>query len=145
MADKIEVTIDVIVHATEDISKIFQSFEEILEVVEEDFNTVETTGYFENPIILLNSKLVKNQAQEFIKKLVKLLPVDQVNDLIEEIEERTIDSRFHFRLDKQELIKGKLIISHKDTIKIKIHTPIYNKNDTIKIFTKILQTVNWIK
>jgi RNA binding exosome subunit len=142
MADKIEVTIDVIVHATEDISKIFQSFEEILEVVEEDFNTIETTGYFENPIILLNSKLVKNQAQEFIKKLVKLLPVDQVNDLIEEIEERTIDSRFHFRLDKQELIKGKLIISHKDTIKIKIHTPIYNKNDTIKIFTKILQTVN---
>ena len=142
MANKIEVTIDVIVHATEDISKIFQSFEEILEVVEEDFNTVETTGYFENPIILLNSKLVKNQAQEFIKKLVKLLPVDQVNDLIEEIEERTIDSRFHFRLDKQELIKGKLIISHKDTIKIKIHTPIYNKNDTIKIFTKILQTVN---
>tara|TARA_B100001105_G_scaffold77755_1_gene61528 strand:+ start:76 stop:504 length:429 start_codon:yes stop_codon:yes gene_type:complete len=142
MADKIEVTIDVIVHATEDISKIFQSFKEILEVVEEDFNTVETTGYFENPIILLNSKLVKNQAQEFIKKLVKLLPVDQVNDLIEEIEERTIDSRFHFRLDKQELIKGKLIISHKDTIKIKIHTPIYNKNDTIKIFTKILQTVN---
>ncbi len=142
MADKIEVTIDVIVHATEDISKIFQSFEEILEVVEEDFNTIETTGYFENPIILLNSKLVKNQAQEFIKKLVKLLPVDQVNDLIEEIEERTIDSRFHFRLDKQELIKGKLIISHKDTIKIKIHTPIYNKNDTIKIFSKILQTVN---
>ena len=142
MANKIEVTVDVIVHATEDISKIFQSFEEILEVVEEDFNTVETTGYFENPIILLNSKLVKNQAQEFIKKLVKLLPVDQVNDLIEEIEERTIDSRFHFRLDKQELIKGKLIISHKDTIKIKIHTPIYNKNDTIKIFTKILQTVN---
>jgi Protein of unknown function DUF54. len=61
---------------------------------------------------------------------------------LKKIEERTIDSRFHFRLDKQELIKGKLIISHKDTIKIKIHTPIYNKNDTIKIFTKILQTVN---
>ena len=142
MADKVEVTIDVIVHATEDISKIFQSFEEILEVEEEDFNTIETTGYFENPIMLLNSKLVKNQAQEFIKKLVKLLPVDQVNDLIEEIEERTIDSRFHFRLDKQELIKGKLMVSQKDTIKIKIHTPIYNKNDTIKIFTEILQTVN---
>ena len=142
MADKIEVTVDVIVHATEDISKIFQSFNEILEIEEENFNRIETTGYFENPIILLNSKLVKDQAQKFIKKLVKLLSIDQVNNLIEEIEERTIDSRFHFRLDKQELIKGKLIISHKDTIKIKIHTPIYNKNDTIKIFTKILQTVN---
>jgi len=140
MADKIEVTVDVIVHATEDISKIFQSFEEILEIKEEDFTTTETTGYFENPIILLNSKLVKSQAQKFIKKLVKLLPTDQVNNLIEEIEERTIDSRFHLRLDKQELIKGKLIVSQKDTIKIKIHSPIYNKKDTIKTFTEILHS-----
>ena len=140
MADKIEVTVDVIIHATEDISKIFQSFEEILEIKEEDFTTTETTGYFENPIILLNSKLVKSQAQKFIKKLVKLLPMDQVNDLIEEIEERTIDSRFHLRLDKQELIKGKLIVSQKDTIKIKIHSPIYNKKDTIKTFTEILHS-----
>ena len=142
MADKIEITVDVIIHATEDISKIFQSFEEILEIKEEDFTTTETTGYFENPIILLNSRLVKSQAQKFIKKLVKLLPMDQVNNLIEEIEERTIDSRFHLRLDKQELVKGKLIVSQKDTIKIKIHSPIYNKKDTIKIFTEILQTVN---
>jgi len=142
MADKIEVTVDVIIHATEDISKIFQSFEEILEIEEEGFTTTETTGYFENPITLLNSKLVKSQAQKFIKKLVKLLPMDQVNNLIEEIEERTIDSKFHLRLDKQELVKGKLIVSQKDTIKIKIHSPIYNKKDTIKIFTEILQTVN---
>jgi len=32
MIDKIEVTIDVIIHATEDISKIFQSFEELLDL-----------------------------------------------------------------------------------------------------------------
>jgi len=140
MADKIEITVDVIIHATEDISKIFQSFEEILEIKEEDFIITETTGYFENPIILLNSKLVKSQAQKFIKKLVRLLPMDQVNNLIEEIEERTIDSRFHLRLDKQELVKGKLIVSQKDTIKIKIHSPIYNKKDTIKIFTDILHS-----
>jgi len=140
MADKIEITVDVIIHATEDISKIFQSFEEILEIKEEDFIITETTGYFENPIILLNSKLVKSQAQKFIKKLVRLLPMDQVNNLIEEIEERTIDSRFHLRLDKQELVKGKLIVSQKDTIKIKIHSPIYNKKDTIKIFTEILHS-----
>ncbi len=140
MADKIEITVDVIIHATEDISKIFQSFEEILEIEEGEFTTTETTGYFENPIILLNSKLVKSQAQKFIKKLVRLLPMDQVNNLIEEIEERTIDSRFHLRLDKQELVKGKLIVSQKDTIKIKIHSPIYNKKDTIKIFTDILHS-----
>jgi len=142
MIHKIEITIDVIVHATEDISQILQSFDEILEIQEEEFTSIETTGYFENPIIMLNAKLVKKQGQNFIKKMLELLPVNQINELIEEIEERTIDSRLHLRLDKQELVKGKLMISEKDTVKIKIHTPIYNKKDTVKIFTEILQMVN---
>ncbi|MEZ8031547.1 MAG: RNA-binding domain-containing protein [Nitrosopumilus sp.] len=142
MVHKIEITIDVIVHATEDISKILQSFDEILEIKEEEFTSIETTGYFENPIIMLSAKLVKKQGQNFIKKMLELLAINQINELIEEIEERTIDSRFHLRLDKQELVKGKLIISEKDTVKIKIHTPIYNKKDTVKIFTEIFQMVN---
>ena len=142
MAHKIEITIDVIVHSTEDTSKILKSFDEILEIEEEEFTSIETTGYFENPIIILSAKLQKKQGQNFIKKMLELLPINQINQLIEEIEERTIDSRFHLRLDKQELVKGKLIISEKDTVKIKIHTPIYNKKDTLKIFTEIFQMVN---
>ena len=142
MIHKIEITIDVIVHATEDISKILQSFDEILEIKEEEFTSIETTGYFENPIIILSAKLQKKQGQNFIKKMLELLPINQINELIEGIEERTIDSRFHLRLDKQELVQGKLIISEKDTVKIKIHTPIYNKKDTVKIFTEIFQMVN---
>jgi len=142
MVHKIEITIDVIVHATEDISKILQSFDEILEIKEEEFTSIETTGYFENPIIMLSAKLVKKQGQNFIKKMLELLAINQINELIEGIEERTIDSRFHLRLDKQELVKGKLVISEKDTVKIKIHTPIYNKKDTLKIFTEIFQMVN---
>ena len=142
MVHKIEITIDVIVHATEDISKILQSFDEVLEIKEEEFTSIETTGYFENPIIILSAKLVKKKGENFIKKMLELLPINQINELIEEIEERTIDSRFHLRLDKQELVKGKLVISEKDTVKIKIHTPIYNKKDTLKIFTEIFQMVN---
>lgn len=142
MVHKIEITIDVIVHATEDISKILQSFDEILGIKEEEFTSIETTGYFENPIIMLSAKLVKKQGQNFIKKMLELLAINQINELIEEIEERTIDSRFHLIVDKQELVKGKLIISEKDTVKIKIHTPIYNKKDTVKIFTEIFQMVN---
>jgi RNA binding exosome subunit len=142
MIHKIEITIDVIVHATEDISKILQSFDEILEIKEEEFTSIETTGYFENPIIILSAKLVKKQGQNFIKKMLELIPINEINELIEGIEERTIDSRFHLRLDKQELVQGKLIISEKGTVKVKIHTPIYNKKDTVKIFTEIFQMVN---
>ena len=142
MTHKIEVTIDVIVHATEDISKIFQAFDDLFELKEEEFTINETTGYFENPITLLNVRIVKKQAQNFMKKLLELLSDQQINELIDEIEERTIDSRFHMRLDKQELIKGNLVIREKDTIKLKIHTPIYNKKDTVKIFSEVLQIAN---
>jgi len=142
MISKIDVIIDVIVHATEDISKIFQSFEDVLELKEEDFTIHETVGHFENPIIMLNAKIQKKQAQNFVKKLFKSLSVEQISELIQEIEERTVDSRFHMRLDKQELIKGNLRVSEKDTIKIKIHTPVYNKKDTVKLFTEILQIAN---
>ena len=142
MIDKLEITMDVIVHATEDISKIFQSFNDILEINEEDFTIIETTGYYENPIIMLNVKIEKKQAKEFMKKFLKLLSKNQINQLIEEIEYRTADSKFHLRLDKQELVKGTIILSEKDTIRIKIHTPIYNKKESIKKFSEVFQLVN---
>ena len=142
MIDKLEITIDVIVHATEDISKIFQSFNDVLEIEEESFSITETTGYYENPIIMLNAKLVKKQAKSFMEKFLKLLSSNQINQLTEEIEERIADSKFHLRLDKQELIKGTLVLSEKDTIKIKIYTPIYNKKETIEKFSEVFQLVN---
>ncbi len=139
MVDKLEVTIDVIIHATEDISKFLKSFKEIFELKEEDFTINQTTGHFENPITILNAEIEKNQAQKFVDKLVKSLSNDQIKGLVEEIEERTVDSKFHIRLDKQEFIKGNLIFKEKDAIKVKIHTSIYNKKDTVKIFSKIFQ------
>ena len=139
MVDKLEVTIDVIIHATEDISKFLKSFEEIFELKEGDFTVNQTTGHFENPITILNAKIEKNQAQKFVEKLVESLSNDQIKELVEEIEERTVDSRFHIRLDKQEFVKGNLMFKEKDAIKVKIHTPIYNKKDTVKIFSKIFQ------
>ena len=142
MIDRIEVTIDVIIHATEDISRIFQAFEELFDLKEENFTIHETTGHFDNPIIMLNAKIVKKEAQNFMKKLLELLSIEQINELVEEIKERTVDSRFHMRLDKQELIKGNLVFREKETIKIKIYTPIYNKKNTVKTFTEIFQIAN---
>ena len=140
MSNKLEITIDMIVHATEDISKMLEPFIEMFDIEDEIFNKTETTGYFENPIILLNTKLVKKQAKIFMKKFLDLLSVSQINQLIEEIEERTEDSKFHLRLDKQEFVQGKLVFSQNDTIKIKIHTPVYNKKNTREIFSELFQS-----
>lgn len=142
MTGKIEITIDVIVHSTEDISKIFQSFEDVLNLKQDDFTLEETEGHYENPIIMLKAKIVKKQAQNLMGKMLEQLTEEQIKYLTEGIEERTEDSKFHMRLDKQESIKGNLMISEKETIKIKIHTPIYNKKDTVKIFTEIFNNAN---
>lgn len=142
MIRKIEIIIDVIVHATEDISKIFQSFEDVLDLKEDDFTREKVKGHYENPIIMLKAKIVKKQAQSLMDKLLRLLSVEQINELTAQIKERTNDSKFHMRLDKQGLIKGKIIVGEKETIKLKIHTPIYNKKDTVKIFTEIFHSVN---
>ena len=132
MVHKIEISIQVIIHATED----------ILGLNEEDFTIEETEGHYENPIIMINANIVKKQAQNFMNKLIELLPGEQLKELVGEIEERTENSRFHLRLDKQELIKGNLIVIEKGTIKLKIHTPVYNKKDTVKTFSQIFQIVN---
>ena len=142
MIHKIEISIHVIVHATEDVLKIFQSFEDVLNVKEEDFGIEQTEGHYKNTITLLNVNIVNKQAQNFMNNLLQFLPNELVRELIEEIEERTENSRFHMRLDKQELIKGNLIVREKGTIKLKIYTPIYNKKNTVKIFSEILQIVN---
>ena len=141
MVDKLEVTIDVIIHATEDISKFLKSFEDIFEL-NDSFTANETLGHFENSITILSRKIDKKQAQKFVGKLIESISKDQINKLIEEIEERTVDSRLHIRLDKQEFIKGNIVLSDRDAIKVKIYTPIYNKKDTVKIFSQIFQIAN---
>jgi len=65
MVHKIEIAIDVIVHATEDISKIFQSFEDVLNLKEEDFTLEEIEGHYENPIIMVKAKIVKKTGSKF--------------------------------------------------------------------------------
>lgn len=142
MIEKIEVTIDVIIHATEDISKIFESFEDMFGLNNEEFSIRHTVGHFDNPIVMLHAKLVKKKAVEFVKRLTEMLSKDQLGEMINEIEERTVDSRYHIRIDKQELIKGNIEFKEKDAIKLKIHTSIYNKKDTVKIFSKIFQNSN---
>ncbi|HSA76488.1 MAG TPA: RNA-binding domain-containing protein [Nitrosarchaeum sp.] len=141
MVDKLEVTIDVIIHATEDISKFLKSFEDIFEL-DYDFTMNETLGHFENTITILSRKIEKKEAQKFVLRLIEAISKEQIIKLLEEIEERIVDSRLHIRLDKQEFIKGNLVLSERDAIKVKIHTPIYNKKDTVKIFRQVFQIAN---
>ena len=54
MSLRAEVKIDVILHATENIDKIFESFLYNLNLERKDFEVQNLTGHFDNPITLLS-------------------------------------------------------------------------------------------
>lgn len=138
MEEKVEVTIEVILHATEDERKIFDSFLELFGIEEPEFAKEQLVGHYDNPITFLRVKITKNKARDFIKKLASQLPPDQLSEVIDDIENRVQDSMLHIRLGKQELVKRNLVLQENDAVKVKIHTPVYSKKDTAKIYTNLL-------
>ncbi len=138
MAEKLEITIEVIVHATEDVEKILKAFFEQFNISEDDFSRQNLTGHFENPITLLRAKIKKNDARNFLQRFLSKIPEDQISEIIEDIENHIRDSTLYLRFGKQDLIKGKMIVQEKDAVKFKIFTPIYKKNDIVENYVKLL-------
>ena len=138
MANKLEISIDVIIHATEDITKFFENFKELLELDEEKFEVTNLTGHFENPITMLSTKISKKEAEVFLKKFVNHMPHEQIEGIIDELDELVSDSTLHLRLDKQEFVQGRMTLGEKDPIKLKIFTPIYNKKELSKTYSQLL-------
>jgi len=139
---RLEITIDAIIHATEDIVKFFKSFNEMFDLEEDQFSISKVTGHFENPIMILRANITKKPASNFLENFLKKLSDNQKTEIIGEIEERTENSSLHIRLDKQEFVQGKIAFIEREAIKLKIHTPIYNKKDTVKVFSKLFDDLN---
>ncbi len=139
MAPHTVINVDMIIHATENISKFLIVFEDVFGVSEKNFTKQNLYGHFDNPIILLNLKLTKKNATDFFKKLVSKIPLNIIDYLVNDIENRVEDSTLHFRLDKEEFVKKNFILAEKNAIKIKIYTPIYSKKEIPEIFSELLR------
>ena len=109
MTNKTEVTIDVIIHATEDISKFYDSFEKNFDIKPESFTVQNLSGHFDNPITMLNAKFTKKDANQFIEKFIQNIHPEELNIIVDELDELVSSSGLHLRLDKQEFVKGKLL------------------------------------
>lgn len=138
---KLEVTIEVIIHATEDIEKFYEGFSEMFGLEKDIFSVSQVIGHFDNPIITIRAKIIKKEALGFLAKFLEKISENQKNEIIEHIEERTENSTLYIRFDKQMFIQGKIEFREKEAIRLKIHTPVYNKKDTVKVFSEIFQKV----
>ena len=132
------VKIDLILHATEDFQKIAEPLNELLGVEKEEIVKQNLSGHFGNPIFMLHAELKKKRADQFIKKLISLIPGDIMTEILTNIEELIFESSMYIRFSKQNLVKKILIPEEKDPIRIAIYTPTYVKKKIPDTYRKLL-------
>ena len=142
MARNIVAKLDLILHATEDFQKISESLNELFSIEKDEISKRELSGHFGNPILLLHVEIKKKRANQFIKKLVSLIPRNTMNKLLTNIEEQIFESSLYIRFSKQNLVKKKLEFEEKDPVRIAIYTPIYVKKETPDTYRKLLNENN---
>tara|TARA_B100001750_G_scaffold209722_1_gene189798 strand:- start:140 stop:577 length:438 start_codon:yes stop_codon:yes gene_type:complete len=138
MAKNTIIKIDLILHATEDFQKIVAPLNDLFGIGSDEIVKREVPGHFGNPILMLHMDLKKKKADEFIKKLVSLIPRDTIVDIIENIEERIFESSLYIRFSKQNFVKKILTLEEQDPIRIAIYTPAYVKKEIPKTYKKLL-------
>jgi len=142
MTRNIIVKIDLILHATEDFQKIAEPLNDLFTIEREDITKQELSGHFGNPILMLHIEVKKKRADQFIKKLVSLIPSDIMMELLTNIEERIFESSMYIRFSKQNLVKKILALEEKDPIRIAIYTPTYVKKEIPNTYKKLLNQNN---
>ena len=136
------VKIDLILHATEDFQKIADPLNDLFAIEREEITKQELSGHFGNPILMLHVEIKKKRADQFIKKLVSLIPRESMKELLADIEERIFESALYIRFSKQNLVKKILTFEEKDPIRIVIYTPTYVKKEIPNAYRNLLNENN---
>jgi RNA-binding protein len=117
------VKISAIVHATEDVDRVFQA----LRLLFPDGNIPSKAeaqrfnGHYGNEIRMINVSIRGAPARSFLEHLWKSLPSFDRTSILDSLDTHLDPSRgLHFRLDKQEVSVGRLRMKDQDPIKIRL-------------------------
>jgi len=109
------------IHATEDGKKLLEGISMRLDVPMEMFEHKKGEGHFGNPIQITKVHLGHAESEALVKNIVRGLGIGERVILAKEVDSHLdADGNLYLRLDKQELILGKLILGAKDPIRIKV-------------------------
>ena len=140
MVTKINLKIEIIVHATEDYQKMSDSLCDMFEIESSEITKKEFSGHFGNPILMLHVQMKNGRAEELIKKLISTISQNNIKSLLADIEERISDSTLYLRFSKQNFVKKTLTFQEKDPVRIMIFTPVYIKKNVVKTYKKLLES-----
>ena len=136
---QLEVKINLILHATENEKKVLEELESNFQIEQSEFQVKEVSGHFNNPILLISSKLKRKTAQDFVSLFFSKMKKEEFEDVFNYVEDYVTSSGLGLRISKQKLMSGILTISKEDTIKINISTPVYVKSETKKIYQELMR------
>ena len=140
MVTKINLKIEIIVHATEDYQKMSDSLCDMFEIESSEITKKEFSGHFGNPILMLHIQMKNKRAEGLIKKLISTISRNDVKDLLAGMDERISDSTLYLRFSKQNFVKKTLTFQEKDPVRIMIFTPVYIKKNVVKTYKKLLES-----
>ena len=142
MAKNTVVKIDLILHATEDFKKLVEPLNDLFGIEDDEIEKHEVPGHFGNPILMLHVDLKKEKAEQFIKKLVSLIPKDLITELLANIEDRIFESSLYIRFSKQDFVRRDLKFEETDPVRITMYTPTYVKKEIPETYRKLLNESN---
>jgi RNA binding exosome subunit len=138
MANQLEVTVEIILHATEDSKKIFEPIFDLFQIEEDEFTIEKTLGHYGNTIVLARIILVKKRAEEFVKKLASKISKVQMKELVENMDMHFEDTLLFLRIGKNEIVRKEISLQQNNAIKIKIKMPIYKRDQIAKKYIELL-------
>jgi len=139
MSKQLEVTLEIIFHATEDSKRIFEPMLELFQIKEEEFTQEKILGYYGNPITLAKTVLTKEKAEDFVRELISRITKSQIDEFLENIDMYFDDSSLFLRIGKNDLVRNIISLQQNNAIKIRIKVPIYKKSELVKTYTELLK------
>ena len=87
MQHKVSLAIEIILHATEDLTKIEKSLNDTFDTNFGQFEKEEIDGHFGNPITILKTKIAKNDTKKIISILISKISSDDLEILEKKLDE----------------------------------------------------------
>ena len=107
---QLEVKINLILHATENENKVLEKLQNIFQIERKNFQIEEVTGHFNNPILIISSKLKKASAENFVKILFSKMKKDDYHQIFDNVNAYVSSSGLSLRINKQKLLSEILTI-----------------------------------
>jgi RNA binding exosome subunit len=107
-------------HATEDVDKVLGAVEGLLGVPVASFSLTRLEGHFGNVIVSCVARLSGDEGERLLSFILSRLNALDRTELRETLDRRLErDFLFYLRLDKQEIVRGRVKLGERDSVKFK--------------------------